>query len=100
MSLVLHHLDAASKHSALIEAHRVLCSGGQLHVADWGPAQDPIMRATFFALQLIDGFAGTRDHVGGRLPEFIREAGFSNFTSRGRMRTAWGSLEFLTATRR
>lgn len=65
-----------------------------------GPAQDPIMRATFFALQLIDGFAGTRNHVGGRLPEFIREAGFSDPVRRGRMRTAWGSLEFLTPTKR
>jgi hypothetical protein len=46
-------------------------NGGQLHIADWGRAPDPLMRAAFFALQLVDGFAGTRDHVAGRLPKLI-----------------------------
>ena len=79
MSLVLHHLDADGKRAALAEAHRVLADGGRIHIADWGSAQDPVMRSAFFALQLIDGFAGTRDHVAGRLPSFIKAAGFSGF---------------------
>jgi SAM-dependent methyltransferase len=99
MSLVLHHLDAAAKRAALAEAHRVLRVGGRLHVADWGPAQDPLMRSTFFVLQLIDGFAGTRDHVAGRLPELIEAAGFSALRRHNRLRTAWGSLELLSAER-
>jgi ubiquinone/menaquinone biosynthesis C-methylase UbiE len=99
ISLVLHHLDAAAKRAALAEAHRVLRVGGRLHVADWGPAQDPLMRSTFFVLQLIDGFAGTRDHVAGRLPELIEAAGFSALRRHNRLRTAWGSLELLSAER-
>jgi ubiquinone/menaquinone biosynthesis C-methylase UbiE len=99
ISLVLHHLDAAAKRSALAEAHRVLRPDGRIHIADWGRAQDPLMRSTFFALQLIDGFDGTRDHVAGRLPGFVEAAGFGPVRRHDRLRTAWGSLELLSATR-
>jgi ubiquinone/menaquinone biosynthesis C-methylase UbiE len=49
-SLVLHHLSDDVKHAALAEARRVLRPGGWLHVADWGPARDPLMQLAFFAL--------------------------------------------------
>jgi ubiquinone/menaquinone biosynthesis C-methylase UbiE len=99
MSLLLHHLDAASKRAALAEAHRVLRGDGRIHIADWGEAQDPLMRSAFFALQLIDGFDGTRDHVAGRLPGFVEAAGFDGLTRHDRLRTGWGSLELLSARR-
>lgn len=51
------------------------------------------MRAAFFALQLVDGFATTRDHVAGRLPAIIADAGFAPAEPYGRLRTTWGSLE-------
>ena len=57
MSLLLHHLSPAAKRAALAEAARVLKPGGSLHVADWGRPHDPLMRAAFFGLQLVDGFA-------------------------------------------
>lgn len=99
MSLLLHHLDADAKRAALAEARRVLRPGGRLHVADWGKAQDPAMRAAFFVLQLIDGFPGTRDHVAGHLPSFLNDAGFAGVERHDRLRTAWGSLELLSAER-
>jgi ubiquinone/menaquinone biosynthesis C-methylase UbiE len=99
MSLVLHHLDADGKRAALGEARRVLAPGGSLHVADWGRAHDPLMRAAFFVLQLIDGFPGTSDHAAGRLPRFIEDAGFARLETHDRLRTAWGSLELLGAER-
>jgi ubiquinone/menaquinone biosynthesis C-methylase UbiE len=99
MSLVLHHLDRAAKRAALTEAHRVLKPEGTLHIADWGPAHDPLMRTAFFTLQLIDGFAGTADHAAGRLPGRIEEAGFGEVRAHDRLRTAWGSLELLSAGR-
>jgi ubiquinone/menaquinone biosynthesis C-methylase UbiE len=99
MSLLLHHLDAAAKRAALAEARRVLRPGGRIHIADWGKAQDPLMRSTFFVLQLIDGFDGTRDHVAGRLPGFVEEAGFGAVRRNDRLRTGWGTLELLSAER-
>ncbi len=98
MSLLLHHLSPAAKHTALVEAARVLKPGAFLHVADWGRPHDPLMRAAFFGLQLIDGFATTRDHAAGALPRFIAAAGFTVAPPYARLRTVWGSLELLTAT--
>jgi len=99
LSLVLHHLDAAGKREALAEAHRVLREGGRLHIADWGRPQDPLMRTMLFALALFDGFDGIRDHAAGRLPIFVREAGFAAVERHDRLRTCWGSLELLSAVR-
>lgn len=99
MSLLLHHLDREAKRAAVAEARRVLRPGGQLHIADWGRAHDPLMRAAFGVLQLIDGLSGTRDHVAGLLPQLIVDAGFCAVERYGRVRTGWGSLELLTAAR-
>lgn len=98
MSLVLHHLSPEGKRRALTDIARVLRPGAQLHVADWGRPATPLLRAAFFALQLLDGFEGTRDHAAGRLPEFLREAGLADVRRGGRLRTAWGTLELLVAT--
>jgi ubiquinone/menaquinone biosynthesis C-methylase UbiE len=97
MSLLLHHLDAPAKRSALEDARRILRPGGVLHVADWGRPQDPLMRGAFLVLQVIDGFSNTRDHVAGRLPAIIGGAGFEAPVTHARLRTAWGSLELLSA---
>jgi ubiquinone/menaquinone biosynthesis C-methylase UbiE len=99
LSLLLHHLTPAAKRTALAEVARVLKPGGRLHVADWGRPHDPLMRAAFFALQLIDGFATTRDHAAGALPHTIAAAGFTVAAPHARLRTTWGSLELLTATK-
>jgi ubiquinone/menaquinone biosynthesis C-methylase UbiE len=98
MSLLLHHLDAEGKRAALAEAHRVLRPGGSLHIADWGKPQDPLMRAGLFTLAIFDGFDGIRDHAAGRLPLFVEDAGFDQVHRHDRLRTAWGSLELLSAT--
>ncbi len=100
MSLLLHHLDGAAKQAALAECRRALRPQGRLHVADWGKPQDPLMRAGMFTLSVIDGFDGIRDHAAGRLPGMIEAAGFAEVERHDRLRTAWGSLELLSAERR
>jgi ubiquinone/menaquinone biosynthesis C-methylase UbiE len=97
MSLMLHHLLPADKHAALSEARRVLRPGGHLCIADFGRPHDPLMRATFALIQIADGFAQTRDHAAGRLPQIVADAGFRAVTVHSRIRTAFGSLEILTA---
>ena len=99
MSLLLHHLSPTAKRQALAEALRVLRPGGRLHIADWGRPHDPLMRAAFFALQLVDGFEGTRDHAAGRLPQLVADAGFADIVRRDRLRTVWGSLELISAVK-
>jgi len=97
MSLLLHHLQPSAKDSALSDVRRVLRPGGTLHVADWGRPRDPVMRAAFGVLRLIDGVSNTRDHAAGRLPTIIVGAGFRDVTTYARLRTAWGSLELIAA---
>lgn len=96
-SLLLHHLRPAAKAAALAEMRRVLHPGGVLHVVDWGRPRDPLVRAAFGVLQLIDGVENTRDHATGRLPALVAAAGFADVTLQRRLRTVWGSLEWLTA---
>jgi SAM-dependent methyltransferase len=98
LSLVLHHLTREAKGEALAEARRVLTPGGVLHVADWGRPHDPLMRAAFFGLQLVDGFATTRDHASGALPGLIAAAGFTPSPAYTRLRTVWGSLYLSSST--
>jgi SAM-dependent methyltransferase len=99
MSLILHHLGPDAKRAAIADVHRVLRPTGRLHIADWGRPHDPLMRAAFGAVQLLDGVEGTRDHAAGRLPMFLRGAGFTDVQGYRRLRTVWGTLELIEAAR-
>lgn len=97
MSLVMHHLSHDAKRRALAEIARVLRPDGRLHIADWGRPATPLLRASFFVLQVIDGFEGTRDHAAGRVPELVTAAGFCDLRRYRRLRTTWGTLDLLEA---
>lgn len=96
-SLFFHHLSAADKATTAREALRVLRPGGELHVADWGRAANPFLRAAFLAVQLLDGFANTHDNVAGRLPAFFTEAGFEGVAETRTFATAFGTLALYRA---
>jgi ubiquinone/menaquinone biosynthesis C-methylase UbiE len=98
-TLMFHHLAPAAKRAALAEVRRVLAPGGRLLICDVGRAGDPIMRGAFFAVQLLDGFANTREHAQGMLPGIVSHAGFSAVTVFGRYRTGAGTLDLIEALR-
>lgn len=66
-------------------------------VADWGKAANRRMRLAFGLVQLLDGFKTTNDNVQGRMPDFIREAGFQNVVVAGSINTAIGTFSYFTA---
>jgi len=98
-SLVFHHLTAENKRRTLAEIFRVLKPGGALHVADWGKAQNLVMRGAFFLVQMLDGFATTTENVQGKLLDYFREAGFANVKETQRYTTVFGTLSLYAATR-
>lgn len=98
-SLFFHHLTQENKLRTLHEMFRVLVPGGTLHIADWGKAQDWLMRLAFIPVQMLDSFETTNDNVKGRLPEICRSAGFQNVQQKSCSRTLFGTLSFYQATK-
>jgi ubiquinone/menaquinone biosynthesis C-methylase UbiE len=96
-SLVFHHLTRENKLRSLREALRILRSGGHLYIADFGAPQNPLLRASFFFVQLFDGFESTRDNVAGLLPGFIRDSGFSAVTETACFATLFGTIRLMRA---
>lgn len=96
-SLFFHHLERDSKLSTFREIYRVLRPGGELHLADWGQAANPLMRALFYLVQLLDGFTNTADNVAGKLPDFMRQSGFADVSERRRFATPLGTLSLYSA---
>lgn len=98
-SLFFHHLDDRMKQATLAEIHRVLKPGGELHVADWGRSQNPLMRTAFLGIQLLDGFQTTASNVAGRLPGWMSDQGFADVRENQRFSTLFGTLSLYRATK-
>ena len=98
-TLFFHHLTDEAKADAAEEIRRVLRLGGRALIADWGRPQDPLMRAVFLNVQLLDGFRNTSSNVRGKLPEFLREAGLKRVSVVDRLRTPLGTIEIVSGLR-
>ncbi len=98
-SLLFHHISLPEKRETAREAFRVLRPGGELHVADWGRAANWLMRALFVPVQLLDGFANTRDNVSGGLPAVFADAGFADVRQTQTFATMFGTLALYRAVK-
>ncbi len=93
-SLVMHHLDARARVDALVRAREALVPGGSVHIVDFGRPSSRRMRAAFLSIQMLDGFATTRDSVANTLPAHLRDAGLSDVRELRHLDTAFGTLRF------
>jgi ubiquinone/menaquinone biosynthesis C-methylase UbiE len=98
-TLFFHHLDPEPKRVTARETARVLRRTGELHVADWGPPSDPVMRVAFQGIRVFDGFSNTGENYRGELPAIFEGAGLRSATETDRLRTAFGSLVLYRARR-
>jgi ubiquinone/menaquinone biosynthesis C-methylase UbiE len=96
-SLFFHHLTPENKRHTLSEIFRVLQPTGELHVVDWGKAQNILMRTAFLLVQILDGFETTSGNVRGELPEAFRNAGFEEARETCRYVTMFGTLSLYQA---
>lgn len=96
-SLMFHHLTQENKLRTLNEIFRVLKPKGEVHIADWGKAQNLLMRVAFFSIQTLDGFKTTTDNVNGLLPQLITKSGFSETKETDRFMTVYGTLSLYKA---
>jgi SAM-dependent methyltransferase len=98
-SLLFHHLGTEDKQRTLRRAFELLRPGGELHIADWGRAQNALMRVAFLPVQLLDGFRTTADNVRGGLPGRMDEAGFREVAETHREMTLFGTLSLYRAAK-
>jgi SAM-dependent methyltransferase len=96
-SLTLHHLTRPEKLRTLAEIFRILRSGGELHVADWGRPHNLLMRLLSVSVRLGDGRHRTADNLDGRLPDLFSQAGFEAVSAVDRFATAFGTLALYRA---
>ncbi len=96
-SLVLHHLRDRDKLRTLQKVRAWLRPGGELHIADWGKAQNALMRVAFVSVQLLDGFQTTTENVRRGLVPVLRDAGFRSVNETHREMTLFGTLSLYRA---
>ena len=96
-SLVLHHLTTEQKREALAAMRRWLRPDGELHVLDFGPQGNAFLALLSRGVGWLDGATRLRDNWEGRLPHFMREAGFARADEVGRAFTPFGSVSLYRA---
>jgi ubiquinone/menaquinone biosynthesis C-methylase UbiE len=93
-SLVVHHLTRSQKQRTFAEIFRVLCSGGELYMMDFGEPHTPLAGAIG---QIMRRFEQVADNIDGLLPEFMRSVGFNSVKIYAHYMTIFGTLTLLGA---
>lgn len=98
-SLVFHHIPTANKKIVLKELYRILKPGGELHIADFGKANNLYAKLAFGIFRRIDGEENTRTNSQGLLSEFIKLAGFKNVKETKYFNTLFGTIKLISAVK-
>jgi len=98
-SLMLHHLIDDDKIKTLKETFRVLKPKGEMLIADWGKPSNPLMRLLFYIVQFLDGFETTTSNTKGMIPEYMKQAGFTNVTVCQKIDTILGTIDIYKGTK-
>ncbi len=88
-ALVFHHLSHEQKAATLREIRRVLKPNGSFYLLDFGK---PKGRLGALLAPFLHPGRNARDNIKGRLPELMREAGFSDVREAAQRTTAVGSI--------
>lgn len=99
-SLFFHHLDRDAKLGVVQEIARVLAPDGGVHVADWGPPANLLMRLAFLPIQILDGFPNTADSLDGLLAAAFADAGLVDVHQTGSLPTVFGTMAFYRGEQR
>lgn len=88
-SLVIHHLTTDDKKRSFHELYRILKSGGELLIADFGKPHNPFARLISLLIRRLER---TEDNILGRLPEMIQAAGFQSVQTIEQFMSIFGTL--------
>jgi ubiquinone/menaquinone biosynthesis C-methylase UbiE len=92
-SLVMSVLTTEQKRLAVGEAHRVLRSGGEFFIGDFGA---PRTRWARFVTPLVRRFEPIRGNLEGLVPRVLREGGFDEVQEAGPIVTLFGTLSIVS----
>ena len=93
-SLMIHHLTSEQKREAFRDVLRLLRPGSSFHLLDFGPPKNSLERGLTAVFHHDDRIA---DNLGGRLPEWLREAGFEDVREVESHRTLFGRVSLYSA---
>ncbi|MBI3941767.1 MAG: methyltransferase domain-containing protein [Chloroflexi bacterium] len=93
-SLVFHHLTTDNKMRTLRECLRVLKSGGELHIADFGK---PFNAYTNLVAPVMKKAEEASANVQGLLPQMMLESGFAQVEEPAHYPTLFGGLSLYRA---
>ncbi len=88
-SLVIHHLTDENKRRTIQQAYRVLRSGGNFHIFDFGKPHNHLARLISLGTRHLERAAS---NVDGLLPSLLSDAGFDRVEEGIRFMTVVGTL--------
>jgi ubiquinone/menaquinone biosynthesis C-methylase UbiE len=93
-SLMIHHLRSDQKQEAFRDVKRLLRPGGAFHLLDFGPPEGALERGLTAVFHHGDRLS---DNLQGRLPAWLREAGFEDVCEVESHRTLFGRVSLYSA---